>query len=94
MARHPLDPRNTRAWQKLATQVVLEEPVCWLQLPGCTIRSTTADHIIPPLQASHLAMVRSNLRGACKHCNSSRQDTPIDQLDGIRNRPAALTFFD
>ena len=68
-----VDPRNTRAWRKLRDQVVREEPVCTLQLDaGCTYWSTTADHIVNYVDAPHLGMVRTNLRGACLHCNSVR----------------------
>ncbi|HEU4598855.1 MAG TPA: hypothetical protein VFS26_03850 [Solirubrobacterales bacterium] len=70
------DPRHTRAWAKLSKQVAREEPVCWLQLPGCTHWSTTADHVIPFKLRPDLCMVRSNLRGACEHCNKSRQAKP------------------
>lgn len=67
------DPRGSRAWRKLRDQVVVEEPLCWLRLAGCTTLSTTADHVTPFKERPDLAMVRSNLHGACHHCNSSRQ---------------------
>ena len=41
-----------------------------------------------------LAMTRSNLRGACHHCNNQRKNTPIDQLERAHQRPAALSIFD
>lgn len=67
------DPIGTRAWRKLRDQVVSEEPICTLQLDdGCNWFSQTADHIINRVDAPYLAMVRSNLRGACFHCNSVR----------------------
>jgi hypothetical protein len=31
----------------LRKRVIAEEPCCWLRLPGCTIKSDTADHVIP-----------------------------------------------
>lgn len=71
------DPRGTRAWRKLRDEVVGDEPLCWLRLAGCTIASTTADHVTPFKQRPDLAMVRQNLRGACHHCNSSRQDRDV-----------------
>jgi 5-methylcytosine-specific restriction endonuclease McrA len=66
--------RSQKPWRNLAKQVVADEPICWLRLPGCTIRSTTADHILPAAQRPELALVRSNIRGACHSCNSKRAD--------------------
>lgn len=76
--------RGTQAWRKLSKQVCTEEPTCWLRLPGCTGRSTTGDHIIPMCVRPDLALVRSNVRGACKPCNDLRRDTPVNQLDALR----------
>lgn len=67
-----IDPRETRAWRKLRDQVVAEEPSCQLRLPGCLGSSQTADHIVPVVQRPDLALVRSNLRGACHPCNMAR----------------------
>lgn len=93
--------RSTRAWQRLAKQVCTEEPICWLQLDGCTGRSTTGDHIIGASARPDLALVRSNVRGACRHCNNKRGHLPPDiarQMYGTPDReaekPRALTIFD
>jgi 5-methylcytosine-specific restriction endonuclease McrA len=59
-------------WRKLRDRVIREEPICRIQLLGCTGYSTTADHIIPRSVRPDLILVRSNLRGACQHCNSAR----------------------
>ena len=83
------DPRKTRAWRKLRDRVVAEEPVCQLGLPGCTGASTTADHIVTVRDRPDLALVRSNLRGACQHCNKSRQATP-----DVTPTAPALSVFD
>ena len=80
---------NTRAWRRLRDQVVREEPVCRLQLPGCTHVSTTADHIIPVSVAPHLAMTRTNIQGACTSCNLKRGNLPIIEV----RKPKALNFF-
>lgn len=90
------DPIKTRAWRKLRDQVVAEEPTCWLRFPGiCTHVSTTADHIVPRAIRPDLAMVRSNLRGACRPCNQARGQTPADRL--MTSEPApeqpALDIF-
>lgn len=80
------DIRGTRPYRKVRDQVIAEEPVCWLQLPGCTKRSTTADH--HPIPFAQLAahkmtgLERWNLRGACLNCNRKK---------GIRSRDQAKT---
>jgi 5-methylcytosine-specific restriction endonuclease McrA len=76
--------RRTHAWKLLAKQVVREEPVCWLRLPGCTMVSTSADHVISIVSQPSLALVRSNCRGACRSCNYRRRDTPVNQLGQLR----------
>lgn len=88
---------NTRAWRKFRDQVVREEPTCRLRLPGCTIISQTADHIVPRKVAPHLTLVRSNARGACHRCNMRRGDGSPRRMSDIRrsaSKPAAaLKFF-
>jgi len=86
MGKRPTDARNTWAWRRLRDQVVAEEPWCWLKLPCCTGRSETGDHIIPAIDRPDLILVRSNVRGACRACNNSRKNTPIEQL-GITTTP-------
>ena len=90
------DPRSTNAWRKLSKQVVREEPVCWLRFPGiCTGASTTGDHVKPVLTHPELALIRSNVRGACRGCNRARSSTPVEALRlGDREQPAALSIFD
>lgn len=109
-ARRLLAPKQkkrggTRAWDKMSKQVAKEEPRCWLRLPGCTIRSTGADHYHPVSTHPGLEFVRSNLRGACHHCNTARRDTPVHELPALRAKmelvaarkakatPRALGFF-
>lgn len=86
-----------RAWRKLRDRVVAEEPHCWLQLPGCTGASTTADHIIPRSVRPDLTMARSNLRGACEPCNKRRGKTDAMTIKRRAERaaggPPALRFF-
>jgi 5-methylcytosine-specific restriction endonuclease McrA len=98
--------RSTRAWQRLAKQVCTEEPICWLRLAGCTIRSTTGDHIIPASARPDLALVRSNVRGACAPCNNKRGHLPPElaremygtatstEPHGQGDKPRALAIFD
>lgn len=86
-----------RAWRYLRDQVVREEPICWLQLPGCTTASTTADHVIPRSERPDLTMVRTNLRGACQSCNLKRGTKDANKIlaDEARKHqpPEALGFF-
>jgi 5-methylcytosine-specific restriction endonuclease McrA len=82
---------STREWRKVRAEVIRDEPLCWLRLPGCTLRSTTADHIIPVITAPHLRMIRSNLHGACKSCNYRRGNTPVARLHELRCKTLQLT---
>lgn len=89
------DPRVTHAYKVLARTVVREEPLCKLRLPGCTRWTTTADHVLPVKTHPELAMLRSNLQGACKHCNSAKQDrNPSELRKRAAAQPAALDWFD
>lgn len=91
------DPRDTWAWRKpggLRDTVVREEPRCWLQLPGCTGRSQTADHLITVKQRPDLGLIRANLRGACHSCNHRRNDKTLEQLAAMKETARALSFFD
>lgn len=95
---------TSRRWRRLRDQVVAEEPVCRLQLGCCTLRSTTADHIIPVKFRPDLKFVRQNLRGSCGPCNRRRGSRPLAEVRAAElktgaNRapakpPAALAFFD
>lgn len=89
------DPRaRDRAWRKLRDQVVREEPLCWLRLPGCTTYSQTADHVLTVKARPDLSLVRANLRGACHPCNHKRNDKPVSELDRLRGREVAAEALD
>lgn len=45
---------------------------CWLDMPGCTGEADTSDHIIPAKWGG--PTIPSNLRRACRHCNSLRHE--------------------
>lgn len=94
--RERIDPRHTRAWRKLRDQVVREEPVCRLQIANvCTGASTTAAHIKPVSTHPELALVRSNLEGACTECNEATGTLPRESIRlGTTTQPAALDIFD
>jgi 5-methylcytosine-specific restriction endonuclease McrA len=92
---HPLARINTRRWRVIRDRVVREEPLCRLRLPGCTIISTTADHIRPRKLYPQLTYERSNLRGACRQCNMRRGDGSPRRMSSIGSAvPArALSIF-
>jgi 5-methylcytosine-specific restriction endonuclease McrA len=88
-----IDPRQTRAWRRLKTQVVAEEPTCRLRIPTiCTTVSTTADHIVPVAERPELALERTNVRGSCVPCNRARGHLPDEALNR-EPRSEALGIF-
>lgn len=89
-----IDPRHTRAWRRLRDQVVREEPTCRLRFPRiCTVTSTTADHIVTVSDRPDLALVRSNLRGACQPCNNARRNMPDEAIVTGGRVASALSIF-
>ena len=96
-----LSPQGgSRAWSKIVADVVRRQPYCRLRLPGvCTIRSTTADHIIPRSHRPDLTTDLRNLRGSCQPCNRRRKDRPLEQVRAecikqLQRKPSrALRFF-
>lgn len=88
---------GSRAWTRLRNQVIAEEPVCRIRLPGvCTMVSTTANHRIPRKHRPDLTMVRANLEGACRPCNMKIKTMSPAQVAALRqqlsrnlHRPAA-----
>lgn len=82
---------NSR-WQRLRAAVLIEEPTCRIGLPGvCTVVSDTVDHIVPRSKDPTLTMVRSNLRGACRACNSALGNGGVKGLH-LRIWPPCLAF--
>jgi 5-methylcytosine-specific restriction endonuclease McrA len=93
---------GSRAWTEMVARVCKEEPYCRLRLPGCTVRSRTADHIHPKSKRPDIAHLRKNLRGSCVHCNVHRKDRPLEVVRAemiasgkwaIPRQPPALDFF-
>lgn len=57
-------------WQRTSARIIKRDGgVCQIQLPGCTYTATTTGHVVPK---SHGGDDDSNLRAACRHCNSSK----------------------
>jgi 5-methylcytosine-specific restriction endonuclease McrA len=50
--------------------VLAREPTCHWRLPGCTLKSTQADHIIAVSRGGSNGL--ENLVGACESCNRRR----------------------
>ena len=53
--------------QRIRPVVLRRDPVCRLQLPGCTGQSTQVDHIVAVADGG--SDHPSNLRGVCEHCH-------------------------
>lgn len=93
-------PRKTdgysrgRPWRRLVAVVIREEPICWLRFKGCTIASSTGDHVIPVKIAPHLALTRSNIRGACAHCNYTRGAKPVAAIRHLMHHVEPRTIVD
>jgi 5-methylcytosine-specific restriction endonuclease McrA len=72
-----------RPWARQVKLVLARDGAsCRLGLPGCTIRATTADHILPRSHGGSNDL--PNLRAACNHCNKSRKDRPLEALRPFR----------
>lgn len=60
-----------RQWQKVRLLVLhRDRHLCQMRLDGCTVKATTVDHIVELMHGGP-RLDPSNLRAACKHCNSS-----------------------
>ncbi len=55
--------------QRIRPVVLRRDPVCKLQLPGCTQVSTEVDHITPVYLGGTDDL--TNARGVCSHCHAS-----------------------
>jgi 5-methylcytosine-specific restriction endonuclease McrA len=66
---------DSAAWRRVQPKV-LERDGRWCQLryAKCTGVATTVDHIIRPEDAPELAFEMSNLRAACRSCNTARRN--------------------
>lgn len=72
--RHRHRP-DLRCWKgpyaaAISRAVLVDDPPCWLRYPGCTLRATEPDHIIPRARGG--TDDPDNLRPACAHCNRAR----------------------
>jgi 5-methylcytosine-specific restriction endonuclease McrA len=59
------------AWERIRLEILVRDGYrCRIGGPGCTIRATTVDHIVP-LALGGARLDPANLRAACGHCNTS-----------------------
>ena len=58
-----------KTYQRDRAALLAERPLCELQLPGCTVWATTADH---PVALAAGGSFRQALVPACAHCNSTK----------------------
>ena len=66
---------RTQRWRRLAAYVVANAGYRCQMTPGCTEPAVSADHIIPVARLAELGRLDlfyapSNLRAACRRCNS------------------------
>lgn len=61
---------HSAQYQMNRETAIREEPRCHWRLPGCTGRSTQADHVVSVAKGG--THERSNLVGSCKNCNEAR----------------------
>lgn len=62
-------PKRQTVRKSLKEEVFKQKGIyCWIQRPGCTVRATTVDHVIPKALGGEDHI--DNLRPACGRCNS------------------------
>ena len=68
-------PQYTGPWQALRRKILARDGgLCQIQAPGCTLRATQVDHIVPVAKGGPW-WEPSNLRSACARCNNGRNKT-------------------
>jgi 5-methylcytosine-specific restriction endonuclease McrA len=60
----------TTEYRTNRTLAMGREPTCHWRLPGCTLKSTTADHLVAVSRGG--SNRAENLVGACENCNRRR----------------------
>jgi hypothetical protein len=96
MATKKGDPRLSRKYREVRLRVLARDGyVCfYCGHEGQDGNNLTIDHIIPVSKSPELAIDESNMRIACKSCNSrkgSRNERVF--LDSMRTRPNAQTLL-
>jgi 5-methylcytosine-specific restriction endonuclease McrA len=61
---------NDPGYQRDRKLAIAREPACHWRFPGCTLKSTTADHLLSLAKGGTNAL--ENLVGSCARCNERR----------------------
>jgi len=84
-------PYRHRAWKAARRQVLeRDDRLCQIRRNGCTTEATEVDHIVP-WAAGGAWFDPSNLRAACKSCNSGRVSSE-KRSDGWRRADTAIVL--
>lgn len=68
-------PQYTGPWRRVRRQILERDGhLCQIQAPGCTLRATQVDHIVPVARGGDWWALE-NLRAACMACNNGRNAT-------------------
>jgi 5-methylcytosine-specific restriction endonuclease McrA len=90
---------GTRRSSALRRGLLAARPICELRLPGCTIRATQIDHVIPLSRWPGGRYVETNCRPSCWNCNNMRNRIAGAKKILANSQPqprkpsAALAFF-
>lgn len=76
---------STRRWRTMRARILRRDPMCQLNLLGCTTVATCVDHIVPVSRGGPM-FDPDNLRGACRSCNRQKSD----KLDTELARPFVM----
>jgi len=69
-------PPYNGPWQRIRKQILNRDNyTCQIQTPGCTLKATAVDHIIP-ISKGGPPYDPQNLRACCQHCNNRRNTKP------------------
>ena len=82
----------TWRWEKASKQYLRRNPLCvyHLEMTGLLVPADTVDHRIPHKGDRLLMWSESNWAGACKTCNSAKQDRTAEEFsDGKVSNVAA-----
>ena len=78
-----MDKRVTgRRWGTLRRSVLREEPMCRLQLAGCTTFAEEVDHIVPLSLGGH-PTDRSNLQPLCHSCHVKKTQYDVGNTNEL-----------
>jgi hypothetical protein len=62
-------------WAVVSRRIIARDGICMLRLDGCTLKATTADHIVPRSEGGDDS--DANLQGSCLHCNDVKSNMRV-----------------